>query len=187
MIDIGRPAIALNDTRVATSYFMTETIAVEEWASRKEVIDAVLNFARKPNADALLPIYGVPLAKSRIQVVISCHGSPGYLQLGEGFRAQHTDLFVQWKGLVEKIWIVACSPARIRNAGSVTDGNAFCSKIAKAASCYVVAGTQTQWSRERNYPSYKIDSFEGLVLSYGPQGEVTWNHRYPSRWRWNRE
>jgi len=33
----------------------------------------------------------------------------------------------------------------------------------------------------------KIDSFEGLVLSYCPNGDVTWSHRYPSSWKANRE
>jgi hypothetical protein len=32
-----------------------------------------------------------------------------------------------------------------------------------------------------------MPTFEGLLLSYGPRGDVTWSHRYSSDWRDNQE
>ena len=57
----------------------------------------------------------------------------------------------------------------------------FCCEIAKAAECYVVASTELQViGVNRVLPYGHLDTYEGLVLSYGPGGNVTWSHRYPS-------
>jgi hypothetical protein len=60
----------------------------------------------------------------------------------------------------------------------------FCSEIAKAAQCYVVASTELQViGSNRTLPYGCLDTYEGLVLSYGPDGSVTWSHRYPSTYK----
>jgi hypothetical protein len=48
--------------------------------------------------------------------------------------------------------------------------------------CYVVAPTEIQTEAVVTVPFGMMTSFEGLVLSYGPQGDVTWSHRNPSTW-----
>ena len=106
--------------------------------------------------------------------------------MGQGFDRSHVGVFRPWRGLVDKIWFRACSVARIRTAGATTtgDGNLFCSGVAQAAQCYVVASTETQVAiSNRVLPYGTLDSFEGLVLSYGPRGNVTWSRRYRSTYQ----
>ena len=119
-------------------------------------------------------------------LVIQSHGAPGSVSIGtSGFTRSNVPLFQALAGLVEKIWIVACQPAYIdptcgSNTVCSTDGNLFISEIARHAQCYVVASTETQINYAMTYPFGRLPSFEGLVLSYGPGGNVTWSHRYPS-------
>ena len=134
---------------------------------------------------------GAPGGKLK-NLVIQCHGSPGCLYqplLGNGtFNRTNVGTMNSWAGLIEKIWVVACRPAYIDPACGPTafcnsDGNMFISEMARAAQCYVVASTETQLNVAKTYPFGKIPSYEGLVLSYGPGGGVTWSHRYPSSWQ----
>ncbi|MEP7077358.1 MAG: hypothetical protein ABI878_16250 [Acidobacteriota bacterium] len=192
MIDIPQPAIALNDQRTNTWYSMQESRTIFGGTKRSELIDMVLQFCHSGSkGTSLFDLSGelVQHGKAvvgKVHVVINCHGSPGNLSLGEGIRREHLAEFGKWSGFVEKIWINACRPAFIKMKGSPTDGNMFCSELAKQAKCYVVASTERQTGKNL-YPFGKIDSFEGLVLSYGPTGDLTWSHRYPSHWRSNRE
>lgn len=62
----------------------------------------------------------------------------------------------------------------------MSDGNVFCSSLAKKVQCYVVAATETQLELPVTVPMDMMTSFEGLVLSYGPEGNVTWSNRNPS-------
>src|SRR5262249_7952883 len=122
---------------------------------------------------------------------------PGFLQLGEGIGAADTDLFRAWRGLVDKIWLRACLVARIVGPSTASegdgafisalgmngDGHRFCSNLAKAAQCYLVVGTELQASRYSQtapLPYGQLDTYEGLVLSYHPDGAIGWSHRYPS-------
>ena len=114
------------------------------------------------------------------------------LQLGEGFDARHMAVFAGWNGLIDKKWLPNCLVARIPDAAmqaqmardypgwNVSDGNVFCSTLAKTVGCYVVAATETQCETPVTIPVDMMTSFEGLVLSYGPQGNVTWSNRNPS-------
>jgi hypothetical protein len=54
----------------------------------------------------------------------------------------------------------------------VSDGNIFCSSLAKKVRCYVVASTEIQLEYFRVLPIDMMTSFEGLVLSVTgiPQG-----------------
>lgn len=122
-------------------------------------------------------------------LIINCHGwyggsgrsaTGGYgLSLGTGIRRADTGRFSRLRGLVANIWITACGTARISNPGTSGDGdgNLFCSEIARAANCYVVAATTHQvgdlWLSDN-----EIDDFEGLVVRYNPSGAVDWSHDY---------
>lgn len=185
MYRLERPSMALNDPRVAGGgsvrrYQMWNTWDIQQNESRQHIINWVAQVAR-----------GAPGGKLK-NLVLSCHGLPGYLQLGEGFNVTHLALFAGWHGLVEKIWLPNCLVARIPDAAmqaqmnrdypgwGVSDGNVFCSSLAKQVQCYVVAATETQLERPVTVPMDMMTSFEGLVLSYGPGGNVTWSSRNPS-------
>jgi hypothetical protein len=127
-------------------------------------------------------------------LVLSCHGLPGYLQLGQGFNRSNLEMFAAWNGKIGKIWLPNCLVARIPDAAmqnqmdrdypgwGVSDGNMFCSALAKRVQCYVVAASEIQCEYAITYTPDHMTSFEGLVLSYGPEGKVTWSSRNPSTW-----
>jgi hypothetical protein len=187
MYTLQRPNMAVNDPRVSSGgsvrrYQMWNTWNIKETETRRHIVDWVAAVAR-----------GAPGSRLK-HLVLSCHGLPGYLQLGEGFNSDHIALFAVWRGLIEKIWLPNCLVARIPGAKMQTqlnhdypgwgtsDGNVFCSKLAKQVQCYIVAATEKQCESVRTLPSDKMTSFEGLVLSYGPDGSVTWSGRNPSMW-----
>lgn len=62
----------------------------------------------------------------------------------------------------------------------VSDGNVFCSSLAKQVGCYVVAAAEKQCEVPTTVPLDQMTSFEGLVLSYDPSGRVSWMGRNPS-------
>jgi hypothetical protein len=122
-------------------------------------------------------------------LVLSCHGLPGYLQLGEGINSEHLPLFAGWRGLIDKIWFPNCLVAKIPTKAEqaklnrdypgwgASDGNVFCSSLAKIVQCHIVASTEIQCERVRDVPRDMMTSFEGLILSYSPNGSVTWSAR----------
>lgn len=174
MVDISAPHMGLNDERAPATVQMWNTWNIKQTENREHIIGWVAEVAK-----------GAPGGKLK-NVVFSCHGNSGYLQMGQGFDRSHANLFTAWAGLVEKIWFRACLVALIRTPGSATtgDGNLFCSDIAKAAKCYVFASTELQAANAgRVLPYGKLDTFEGLCLSYGPGGDVTWSHRYASTYQ----
>lgn len=180
MITLEQPSMALNDERHGhMTVRMWNTWGVRRNDTRQHIIDWVATVATRAQGRKLK------------NVVFSCHGAPGYLEMGEGFQREHATMFSRWAGLVEKIWFRACSVALIEGSGTNSDGNLFCSEIARFGRCYVVASTETQWTRptigdvvwrggHHRLPFGQLDSFEGLVLSYGPDGNVTWSQRYSS-------
>jgi hypothetical protein len=188
MFTLEQPSMALNDTvGVPHSQIrMWNTWSVPQSDSRQHIIGWVKEVAR-----------GAPGGKLK-NVVINCHGLPGSVLIGEGFSRSHTALFRDWAGFVDKIWFVACLVARIPtpamqadldaryHAYNPSDGNIFCSEIARHAQAYVVAPTEEQRNRG-GYGIGQMPTFEGLLLSYGPRGDVTWSHRYSSDWRDNQE
>jgi hypothetical protein len=177
MITLEQPSMALNDVRDYAPGQMWNSWYIQPTDTREHIIEWVATVARGASGGKLK------------NIVFCCHGSPGYLQLGQGFDRRHVPLFTHWAGLVDKIWIRACQFAYIQNPGATPtgDGNLFCSAIAKNARCYVVASTELQYTKQTTpLPFGQLDSFEGLVLSYGPGGNVTWSHRYPSH-EWSGE
>lgn len=185
MFRLEQPSMALNSPEVKHSKItMWNTWEVPMNTPREHIINWVSNVAR-----------GAPGGKLK-NVVINCHGAAAYVQIGQGFGPSHTGMFTPWTGLVEKIWFVACLVARIptsamRADGITGDGNIFCSEIARNAQCHVVAPTEEQINRggsnKGRYDIGVMPTFEGLLVSYSPNGEITWSHRYRSNWLFNRE
>jgi hypothetical protein len=119
-------------------------------------------------------------------VVISCHGSPGHIGIGTGIGSGDIPHFGRLapagRPLVAKFWFRCCQVARIPASGGGSDGHQFCSRFASTTKAYVVASTELQWSHGRTLPFGQLDGFEGLVLSYGPDGRISWQNRYRSGW-----
>lgn len=161
---------------------MWNTWDVRANESREHIIAWVARVAR-----------GAPGGRLR-HLVLSAHGLPGYIELGEGFSRRHLPLFEAWRGLVEKIWLPTCLVANIPTAAAmaqyskdypgfdVSDGNVFCGELARRAGAFVVAATEIQCDFYRDVPPDMMTSFEGLVLSYDPKGRVSWSSRNASRW-----
>jgi hypothetical protein len=119
-------------------------------------------------------------------VVFSCHGAPGQVLIGRGIGLSDISAFsrlvVAGQPLVAKFWFRCCQVALIPTVTSSPDGNVFCSRFAQTTKAYVVASTEYQWSVPRTLAFGQIDGFEGLVLSYAPNGSISWQHRYRSGW-----
>lgn len=175
MITIEQPAMTLNavtNPQIAR-YQMWNSWDIPSTETSQHIVLWVASVARSASGGKLK------------NLIIQCHGAPGQLSIGQGFNRSNVGLFQSLSGLVDKIWVVACQPAYIDpSCGSTafcsSDGNMFISEIARAAQCYVVAPTETQINYGKTYPFGVIPSYEGLILSYGPGGGVTWSHRYPS-------
>jgi len=180
MFRLERPNMAVNDKRVCAPdgrfrrFQMENTWDVPASETRAHIIEWVAAVARGARGGKLK------------HLVLSGHGSPGGIDVGEGFDSTHMRLFRDWAGLIEKIWLPNCRvayiPTAAEAAAGMRDGNVFCSELAKTVGCHVVAATELQCEFPVDVPSDMMTSFEGLVLSYGPAGNVTWSSRNPSMW-----
>jgi hypothetical protein len=173
--------MALNDPRVrggappnvtVRRFQMENTWDIKTNETRQHMIEWVAFVARSSSGRKLK------------NLVLSCHGLPGELLLGEGFNSDHLPMFDAWSGLIETIWLPDCLVARIPDATmpGARDGNVFCSGLAKRVKCSVVAPTELQCEYPVNVAVDMMTSFEGLVLTYGPAGNVTSSYRNPSTW-----
>jgi hypothetical protein len=130
-------------------------------------------------------------------LVLNAHGAPGSFQIGTGLNATTMAPWAGVTGKVFKIWFRGCLVARIAGAQTAShgdgaalrayglnsgDGHAFISAFARLTGCYVVAPTEMQSAARlrSSYPRGQMDSYEGLLLSYDPEGNISWQHRYPS-------
>lgn len=186
MITIKYRHMGLNDERAPVFVQMWNTWTVKKTDTKQHIVDWPAQVAR-----------GAPGGKLS-EIVISCHGAPGYLQLGEGIGLADVGLFQAWRGLVDKVWIRACLVGRIVGPDTASqgdgafiaalslsgDGHRFCSELAQALGCYLVVGTELQvssrYSATNPVPFGQLDTYEGLVLSYNPKGVIDWSRRYPS-------
>src|SRR5512147_569146 len=103
MITIEQPALVLNavtNPQIAR-YQMWNTGDVPSTKPSQEVIGWIRIVAGS-----------APGGKLK-NVIIQCHGAPGYLAIGQGFSRSNVGLFRGVSGLVDKIWVVACRPAFI--------------------------------------------------------------------------
>jgi hypothetical protein len=170
MISLASPHMGVNDPRAPVKVRMWNTWNIKKAEKRAHIVNWVAAVARTAPGGRLK------------NVVFSCHGSAASLQMGQGFKRAHAGMFRAWAGLVDKVWFRACSVARIQKKGS--NGHLFCSEVARAAKCYVVASTEFQVDPTgRVLPYGQLDTFEGLLLSYGPDGKPSWSKRYVSTYQ----
>ncbi|MEM9463014.1 MAG: hypothetical protein AAGF11_53225 [Myxococcota bacterium] len=180
--------MVLNDSRAVVNYRMDVTATVHNNTSIQRMVD-MISRAAEDTRDGTLA-----------NLVLTAHGSPAFFQLGVGLNARTMAPFADIKGKVDKIWFRGCLVARIAgphteshgdgaalNAMKVTsgDGHVFVASFARLTGCYVVAPTEMQGSNREFYPAGQMDSYEGLVLSYDPQGNISWEQRYPSLYDYN--
>jgi hypothetical protein len=118
---LDAPSMALNASRTPVRYSMKYTETISGGTSPRDVLQKVAD-------------------KSNLQhLVISCHGQPEsakgpYLELGSGFRDEDAALFeMVYPVVTNVIWFGACSIA------GTAEGIDFCSRIARASGCFVVA------------------------------------------------
>lgn len=177
MIQLEEPALALNDIRVGGKVKMSRTLLIRQDDKRENIIEAVANYAASKPGGRLR------------NLVLNSHGVPGYLIMGEGFWAPHTNLFKRWEGLVDNIWVMACQIAsRIPLApgsrlpdwckGTVGDGYHFCRNMAIGAHANVIASLNTQVVPSVKIAPGSIDSFEGMLLCFKRDGEIAWSRQY---------
>ena len=166
MIFLESPHVALNDSRSNMTLSMNSSIAVQPGDTPTQFLNKVVVEANKQ-----------PISN----LVFNCHGSPGSLQMGTGVTVADVDTFRRLRGKVAKIWFYACSPA---SGGA---GNDFCARIASTVHCYLLASTETQVETiaqvTQGLPTGTLDTYEGLLLCFSPDGTVGWSRRYPSTYQ----
>lgn len=187
MITLEQPSMALNGEDISWSKILMErcwNVPLSE--TRQSIIDWVITIAKGNKGGKIK------------NLIINCHGLPGWVGIGQGFNSSHLGMFQAWNGYVQNIWFVACLVARIPTKTDqadydkkypgfgVGDGNIFCSSLAKNVGCYVVAPTEEQRNKG-GYSIGQLPAYEGLLMCYNPQGGVSWSYRYPSDWGANKE
>jgi hypothetical protein len=173
MLDIEQPAMAINyeekDKNGKDKFWhfdmsYTQNVPKDGNIPVSWLINAVKVFANQEEEKKLK------------NLVITCHGSPGRLYIGnEGFSQNNVHLFTQIAGFVERIWIVACNPAAVDATCTPgvfcgADGDAFISSMSRNAKCVVAAPIEVQINRVKTYPFGKIPMFEGTLNFYKPDG-----------------
>lgn len=163
MIRLRSPSLVVNDSRSNMVLRMNHVIS----AGPRDSVGFIINqIAARANRRRPLK-----------NVVFNCHGSPNFLQVGWGISRSDAPLFSRLRGRVEKIWFYACRPAGLRV------GLAFCSRVAVSARCYVLASPDTQWesaAQMAGLPFNSLDTFEGKLISFDRNGNVSWTRTYPS-------
>ncbi len=169
MILIRQPSFALNAEDVpGQPYTMMYTKVVTASASPNQLFDEVASIAK------LNPLYSL---------IINCHGFYGKsqngkrgggfgLDLGTGLDITNVSLFSKLKGLVDRIYIIACGAARPSLSGPVDGNGAYlCQEIAKNSGAFVIAGLGRQFA-EDSIPMFHIDDLEGWVVVLNKRGEL---------------
>jgi len=158
MIRLKQPALALHSCDVPGYHYKMQTTWVMHENATARNVAYWIDLAIKNSANQRLE-----------NVVINCHGTPGFLHVGgswKGFGIEGIEYFKQIKGKVGKIWLVACN---------VAESHDFCTKLAKAADCMVIAGKDVQYVNgiyDFFRPHFFIDDYEtGLYFTqYGEIG-----------------
>jgi hypothetical protein len=101
-------------------------------------------------------------------VIINCHGSPGYLHIATGIGVHDLEPFkrLRQKQSIGRIWIVACEVHKTTSKL----GSDFCTALARAAAVSVVAADALQYVNESSLPDGYIDDYEGNVYAYDGSG-----------------
>lgn len=186
MITIQYPHMGINDARAPVHVRMWNTWQVTTADTPQHIVDWTKQVALSAPGHKLN------------EIVISCHGAPGFLQLGTGIGIAQVPLFRAWRGLVNKVWIRACLVGRITGADTPGqgdgaflaalslsgDGHRFCSELARALQCYLVVSTELQtsglYTTTNPVPCGQLDSYEGQVLSYHADGSIGWRESHSS-------
>src|SRR5438067_8772872 len=117
-------------------------------------------------------------------VVINCHGTPGFLHVGgawKGFGDGDTSIFkpLRSRGSIGRIILVACHIAGHSDEGPEKDkddelGKQFCSDLARESGAFVVGADAFQrvdfWFENISHPYSSIDDFEGPAFAFSPPG-----------------
>ncbi len=167
MYRLARPNMAINDPRVSLDsyvrrYRMQYTWDVSHNQTASHMIERIALAAQRSQGRKLK------------NLVLNGHGGPGSVLVGAGFDNSNVALFEHLNGMVEKIWLPNCKVAQ----GS--QGTTFCGAMSRGIGGYVVAPTERQCETVTEQPYDMMTSFEGLVLSFGPSGRITWRGRNPS-------
>lgn len=180
--------MVVNDSNANQAFRMDVTLDVHSSTPMETIAKKIVNAANKQ-----------PEGKFK-NLVLTAHGRPGHFFLGTGLNINTMAPFYILNGKVDKIWFRGCLVGRIVGpatsgqgdgaalaACGFTDGNghAFLSAFAVLTGAYIVAPTEFQSSLHRLYPRGRLDSYEGLVLSYNPEGNVSWRRRYPSLYNYS--
>ncbi len=190
MITIESPSMAINDSRAAVSYTMDVTRTVQPSTSMSAIVALIVSAAGNAQGGTIR------------NLILTAHGLPASFQLGTGLNSSTMSPFSGVNGKVSKIWFRGCLVGRIIGTDTATQGDGaalqaigvtsgnghqFLSSFARLTGAYVVAPTEMQASRLTSYSQGVMDSYEGLVLSYDPQGNVSWQRRYPSLYGYSQD
>lgn len=182
MITIPSPSVVVNDARYTVTFHMDYDILAGPGHSMAMLVRRIKHIAS----------LGGP--RGIESLVLTGHGSPGCMQLGTGLSIASMTPFKELRGMVNKIWLLSCEIARYGDvsasgapipplsSGGSHNGHAFMRMLAFTAGCDVVGSTEVQTSgpRSRVYPTGRIDTFEGLVVTYNSQGNLVRQRRFPS-------
>jgi hypothetical protein len=171
VIKISQPALAMHSHDVpGYKYQMDTTLTIAKTATVSEIVDRIA--------------YHVDIAPDLElkNVVLNGHGEPGFLYLGIGMGAEHVKFFEKLRTKeIASIWIIACQVSKGTDLGPVCpvdnrNGPHFCSELAKASGCFVLAADAVQsidFFDEvalRVLPDGYVDNYEGNLYRYSPAG-----------------
>jgi len=178
MIKLEQPSLAINTFDVpGPEYRMEQTVKLDKYASSIVVLSEIQAAATRSGQSYLK------------NVVINCHGSNGYLYIGEvkskvpgangdvreefdreGIGEENLGLFSLLKGRIGTIWITGCQVSG--GSGIVTrSGHTFCPKLAVVAGCNVVAANVYQIINPlRPVPRNCIHEYDGTASIWDATG-----------------
>ena len=186
MLLIESPSVALNDVRGSTQYQLDVNKLVSPNETIRQLVDWVLPIAHKNLRNKY---HGIA------NLVLAGHGGPGVFQLGTGLDTSSMGPFGDLCGKVRKIWFKGCLVGRImadvtpehgdaeileKYGFTSGDGHAFLTDFARLTMAYVIAPTEIQTSPGGMCPRGQLYPYQGLLLCYDPDGNVSWQHRSPS-------
>ena len=167
MIVVPFPHMVLNshsDT-LGEEYEMLFTWKVPKSTSVKQMVSRI-----RTNAKVCKKTMGTRLQT----LILNAHGEPGKIKLGQYITRNDVREFRRLRGLVKRIWIVACEVAMIKKAGTITDGNWFCYRLAQEARAKVKASGAVQYS----YPNlYVVDFVPWGFIDDWEQPVYRWNRK----------
>lgn len=188
MQSVASPHMGINDPRAPVFVQMWNTWQIQPNEPIEHIMGWTASVARNAPGGKLGSL------------VLCCHGSPAYLQLGEGLGDSRVGAFATLRGLVDRIYVRACLVGRIVGPATASEGDADCvvnqmhatgngheflRKIAINAQAEVVGSTELQataYTTTNRLPYGKLDDWEGLWLRYGADGNIREQGRNPSVW-----